>query len=255
MSAAGLVLALAAAAVPVCGRKDLVPAAAQKVNERALLDAACGPECVIECPQYDAELDEQPRQLFAHFEGSFECPGRLASIVSLFPCHDGAGMHGVAGTIVLLRAIKGSGKPARGPRWEQSGTVDYSVLNGSCKVVRVGERDVLACLSGWGPYQGVMGQSLCVLDAAEAFGIECPLRVSDSCNSGLEDTVAADIESWEVGAAGADGVIPVRARIKRSACDGKDARTLDAVVLLDPAGARLSPETAELLKKVDVGQE
>ena len=48
---------------------------------------------------------------------------------------------------------------------------------------------------------------------------------------------------------------PVRARIKRSGCDGQDARTLDAVVLLDASGARLSPETVELLKKVDVGQQ
>jgi hypothetical protein len=47
----------------------------------------------------------------------------------------------------------------------------------------------------------------------------------------------------------------VRVAIKRAGCDGKGARTLNAVVVLDTAGAHLAPETVALLKKVDVGQE
>jgi hypothetical protein len=254
MSGAALVLALAAAAGSPCDRKDLVPAGAAKVNERALLDAACGPECVLECPEYDESLEEQPQQLAGHDEGSFECAGRLESIVTLFPCHDAAGMHGVAGTIMLLRATRPPGKSARGLRWEQAGNVENGVLNGACKTVRAGERDVLACLVAWGPYQGIMGQTLCVLHAAGGFAMDCPLRVSDSCNAGIEGAVVAEIESWDVGPPGSGG-IPVRARIKSSGCDGKDTRTLDAVVLMDASGARLSPETEELLKKVDVGQQ
>ena len=254
MTAAAALMMAALSGGPGCEAKDLMPALPQKVNERALLDAACGPECVVTCPKYDPDQAESPQQLFAHYEGAFRCPGRLESIVSLFPCHDAAGMHGVAGTLVLLRARKPPGKSSRGPRWEQVDTIEHGILNGTCEVVRVAERDVLVCLSAWGPYQGIMGQSLCVLGAAGQFEIDCPLSASDSCNAGLEDTFSAGIESWRVGPPQA-GAIPVRASIKRAGCDGQGARLLEAVVLIDADGARLSPETVELLKKVDVGQQ
>lgn len=251
---AAMVMALLSGG-PACERPDLMLALPQKINERALLDGACGADCVLECAKYQPDEAEPPQQLLAHYEGSFRCPGRLESIVSLFPCHDAAGMHGVAGTVVLMRAAKPRGKSTRGASWEQVGTIENTVLNGECKTARVGDRDVLICLPGWGPYQGITGQSLCVLRWSSSFGVECALRVEDGCPSGMDGVFAAEVQSWSVGAAAADGVVPVRVTVKRAECDGSQARTVEGVVLIDAAGVRLSPETVELFKKARVVSE
>jgi hypothetical protein len=236
-----------------------MPPAGQKLNERALLDAACGADCVVKCPesQEPGQDTEAPQELVAHYEGSFRCPGKLESIVSLFPCGDAMGMHGIAGTVTLMQATKPAGKAKRPPRWESAGEVENTVLSGKCKVARVAKRDVLVCLPGWGPLQGITGESLCVLRWTKGLGMECVLRVEDNCMAGGEDAFAAQVTSWSVGAPAADGTVPVSVKIKRDACEGQPSQTVEveAVVLLDAAGARLDPQSAARLKKVPVSIE
>src|SRR5262249_29544332 len=90
-----------------CGRADLVPAsqpAKEWLDEKALLAAACDENCVATCREGGA--DRGKRHVLAHYQGSFVCPGALESIVGLFPCDDAPALHGIAGSIVLLRAVR-----------------------------------------------------------------------------------------------------------------------------------------------------
>lgn len=242
----------AAAPAGDCQRADLVPAGPDaRVDPQALLDAACGPDCVLECA--DNREDEGKDHVLAHFEGSFRCAGKLESIVGLFPCDDAAGMHGVAGTIVHLRAKRA--KKGKATEWERAGEIPESVLGtGECKVARVDTNDTLVCSTPWGPYQGITGESLCAYGAKGTLDSSCPLRVEDNCESGLKPARAATIEGWTIGAA-ASGVIPIKVTLKRADCAGKSPRTIEATVLLDASGARLSPETAALLKKLPVSSD
>jgi hypothetical protein len=249
-------LAAAAQDPSPCDRPELVPAdkpAPKWQDARALLDAACGPDCVVECREGGA--DQGRMSLFSRYDGSFRCPGRLESIVSLFPCDDAAGMHGVAGSIVFMQAVRPPGK-AKTPLWEKADAIEGSELgSGSCRKVPGGDTDNLACLDSWGPYQGISGQSLCVYLWDDGFQQLCPLRVEDNCNSGLKPAWAAEVKGWTVGTTEASGVTPVRVTIRRSDCAGKASRTLEAVVLMEAAGARLSPQTEALLKKTPVSSE
>lgn len=250
-----LALALLAGA-DVCARADLLPAAgAAKVNERALLDAACGKECVLECKDAvkaeESEEAEEPRYLHAHYEGSFRCAGRQESIVSHFPCGVGAGMHGMYGTVVLLQAAR----PARGraTRWEQADTVDNMVLTGSCKVAPAFGRDALFCVSFWGPLQGITGQTPCVLRwSGGEFRMDCATAVEDACGSEAEGARSVTVDSWTVEAAGPDGTVPMRLTVEVSDCDGKNARKLDGEVLVRADGIAFSPQTAERFRKAGI---
>src|SRR5262249_37408189 len=99
-----------------CTRSDLAAASrasGDEADSRSLLDAACGPDCVVECASNDS--DDGKEHLFARFAGSFVCPGKRESIVALFPCGGAAGMQENHGTVVLLRALApgGTGKTAK----------------------------------------------------------------------------------------------------------------------------------------------
>jgi hypothetical protein len=257
MEGVSLALALAVlAGSPVCERADLLAAAgAGKVNERALLDAACGKECVLECkdaaPAEEGESAEV-QYLHSHYEGSFRCPGKRESIVSYFPCGVGAGMHPMYGTVVLMQAARPA-RGGRGTRWEQADTVENTVLSGDCKVARAFGRDVLLCVSFWGPLQGITGQSPCVLRWSDGeFRMECATGLEDSCGSEAEGARSVTVESWTVGAAGPDGTVPMRLNVEVSDCDGKNASKLEGEVLVETGGIRLSPATAERFRKAGI---
>jgi hypothetical protein len=252
-------LALAVlAGASVCDRADLLPAAgAPKVDRRALLDAACGKQCVLDCKEAPAAEGESPDEpllyLHAHYEGGFRCPGRRESIVSLFPCGVGAGMHGLHGTVRLMQAARGR---RGGARWEQAGTIDNAVLTGECRVARAFGRDALFCVSFWGPLQGVTGETPCVLRwSGGDLRMDCAEGVTDECGTGSEGALSATVESWTVGAATADGTVPMRLAVKVSDCDGKNVRQVEGEALVEAEGIRLSPATSERFRKAGIATE
>ena len=135
------------------------------------LRAACrdGITCTSKCGSNDDRY-----AVFGSFDGGFLCPGKRERFVSLFPCGDAPGMHGVAGIVVLLQAT---------PRgWRSVGRFTGSVLSGdACKVESAAGRNIVVCKSGWGPYQGVVGTSLCVTSVRGGSLVEsCPVRVSSA---------------------------------------------------------------------------
>ena len=85
--------------------------------------------------------------------------------------------------------------------------------------------------------------------------MDCTTGVEDSCGSEAEDARSATVESWTVGAAGPDGTLSMRLNVEVSDCDGKNARKLEGEVLVEAAGIRLSPPTAERFRKAGIASE
>ena len=117
----------------------------------------------------------------------------------------------------------------------------------------VGGRDALLCVSFWGPQQGVTGQTPCVLRWSEGeFRMDCATGVMDSCGAETEGATSVTVDSWSVGAASADGTVPMLLTVAVSDCDGKNARQVQGEALVEPTGVRLSPPTLERFRKAGI---
>jgi hypothetical protein len=127
----------------------------------------------MKCTSRCGDKDERYTAI-GSFDGGFVCQGKRERVVSLFPCGGGMGMRGAQGVIVLLQAT------ARG--WRAAGEFSGSYLvPEQCSVESVGERDIVVCRSLWGPYQGVVGTSVCVVHGSGgSLKKTCPIRVSSS---------------------------------------------------------------------------
>jgi hypothetical protein len=135
------------------------------------LRAACKGQAIKCTPRCSA--NDTRYTVFASFTGGFGCPGKRERILSLFPCGDAPGIHGVAGIVVLLQATQHG--------WRAVSRHSGTVLSppDDCNVERFGLRDVVVCRLGWGPYQGVIGTSLCVTSIRRGkLTVDCPVRVS-----------------------------------------------------------------------------
>jgi hypothetical protein len=209
----------------VLGEAD---AASDRVLRPDPLPAACGKAgaCTTRCR--DGHRSDDRYTILGSFDGGFSCPGKRERIVSLFPCNDLPGMHGVAGKLVLLQAT------AKG--WRQRSKDGGSVLETKdCKVERAIGRDVIVCKYGWGPYQGVVGTSLCIVSASSSgtLRVDCPVRVSSD-----------DDDLPEI------GVVKILAGSRpREAMVDVEVADRHLLLLLDEAGLHVSPRTRAELKK------
>jgi hypothetical protein len=184
------------------------------------LDAAC--KGVRECTTSCAKNDVRSR-LVSRFDGSFSCPGKAETIVSLAPCKGGPG------EISLVRGTNEG--------WRRAASVQGVLMSDACKVEQGAGRSIVLCKSVWESGQGSSSSTaLCAAFVAQGeLRFTCPLHFVKSA----KNSMASKIKIGDVQVL--PGATPKTAAV--SVMIGRKSILFD----LDERGLRLSAEGKAIL--------